>query len=260
MDKGVVVVVFLALTFGFTVTGYAQEADLLISLNQYRAPVFLQLSDQTYLLKVADIEDRMQRSDRPPLNAGRVTGYPDYATIWERPPLNAGRVTGEILAGGLVGFAGGAGGALLFLAGGGYMVELGAYGIGAPAGYLLGNAIGVYFIGKIGNETGSFVATLGGGLLAMGIGAVVEAFLWSTTNNDNLGLLLHFVGLPVWATTGSIIGFNLTRRYDSLLAKTALINFRDGRMSLAVPGVHFQPDSFGRGNLSQSVDLLRARF
>ena len=41
---------------------------------------------------------------------------------------------------------------------------------------------------------------------------------------------------------------------------TALINFRDGQMSLAVPSVYLRPDSFGRANLSQSMDLLMVRF
>jgi|GEM_PF-5726456 len=43
-------------------------------------------------------------------------------------------------------------------------------------------------------------------------------------------------------------------------SKTALINFGNGRLTLGVPRVYFRPDSFGRGGLTQRVDLVRVRF
>ena len=56
-------------------------------------------------------------------------------------------------------------------------------------------------------------------------------------------------------TIGAIIGFNLTRRYDSPPAKseTAPIDARGGKMGFAVRGAYSRPDPL-------RVDLLRGRF
>jgi hypothetical protein len=63
------------------------------------------------------------------------------------------------------------------------------------------------------------------------------------------------------ASIGATIGFNLTRRYKSPHAsETALINFSNGQMSLAVPSIYIRPDALDRRNLSQNVDLVRVRF
>ena len=42
--------------------------------------------------------------------------------------------------------------------------------------------------------------------------------------------------------------------------ETALINIKEGQMSLAVPRTYVRHDLFSRSNLSQSLDLLRVRF
>jgi hypothetical protein len=63
--------------------------------------------------------------------------------------------------------------------------------IGGLTGYLLGSAIGVYCVGDTPEEAGSFLGTLGGGLLG------APACL--------------FPGVPIGAT----VGFNLTREYRS---------------------------------------------
>jgi hypothetical protein len=233
MSKRCVVEVLLALTFGFTITGYAQEVDRSISLEHYQAlqsPLFLQLPDQTYPLGVTDVEGREQNTDRPPLSAIRVTG--------------------EILAGGVGGIGVGVAGFVVGLAIDHAIFvsllevteELEGLGpcmvIGALAGYTFGTAGGVYLVGSIGNETGSFWAALAGS--SVGI----------------MGIWVWGLGPPVGAT----IAFNLTRRYNSppTESKTALINFSDGQMSLAVPTVRFQTDMYGGRGLT--LDLLKGRF
>jgi hypothetical protein len=234
MGKRSVVGVLLALTFGFTITGYAQEVDRSISLEHYQAlqlPLLLQLPDQTYLLGVTDVEGKRQKTDKPPLNAIRITG--------------------EILAGEV----GGIGGAVAGFAVG-FVMDYAIFVslleikepeglmpctvIGAVAGYTFGTAGGVYLVGSIGNETGSFWAALAGS--SVGI----------------MGIWVWGLGPPIGAT----IAFNLTRRYDSphTESRTALINFSDGQMSLAVPRVYFRPHPFDAGSLSQSVDLVRVTF
>ena len=96
-------------------------------------------------------------------------------------------------------------------------------------GWLVGVPVGVYLVGNTGNETGSFLATLGGSFILGPIGAA--------------------------------IGFNMTRRYKSLPASgNALINFREGQMGLAVPTISFYPDRYARGAFTQRVDLVKVRF
>ncbi|MBI1924985.1 hypothetical protein HYR99_12150 [Candidatus Poribacteria bacterium] len=194
---------------------YTKGSGDLNRVQAFQAPLFSQLSDQIYLLKVTDAEILRAQKD-------------------EKPPQNGVRIGGEILAGGAGGIILGCGGAFI-----GYGLEilivcepvddLGLCGlrgfiIGGSIGYLLGSSIGVYVVGNSGNETGSFWATLAGSIL----------------------------GLPL-APISATIGFNLTRRYKSPPASgTALINFSEGQMSLAVPTLSFRPDPY--------VDLMKVRF
>ena len=83
-----------------------------------------------------------------------------------KPPLSVGRIVGEILAGGVggvvVGFVG-------LVVGINYAfardLPMGkcnpVVGYAIRIGSVLGSTIGVYVVGNIGNETGSFLATLG---------------------------------------------------------------------------------------------------
>ena len=134
------------------------------------------------------------------------------------------RVAGEILAGV-------AGGAVVGGGGGLAMYKLGVdlwdvqlnplpY-VGILSGIALGSSVGVYLIGNIGDETGSFPATLAGG--ALGALIVGGGCLWlalsGTPSSDGdppelaafPGVVLSFVSAPI----GAYIGFNKTRRYKS---------------------------------------------
>ena len=116
----------------------------------FQAPLSPQLSNRTELF--ADVENKAQRG--------------------EKPPLSGGRITGEILVGGVGGIVGGLGGGFIGagVAREGYPNELVGFIIGGSIGYTLGSSIGVYLVGNTGGETGSFLATLGGSLLGFGLG------------------------------------------------------------------------------------------
>ena len=228
------------LTLAFAFAGYAQEVDREILLS-YQAPMLLQSSDQTQLLGTTDVESRELRHRKPPPSVGRIAGEiavgevggwvgiipvfwviqlfddPERDDVFKYPYLALPTILLTMVAG--------------------------------PS---LGSSCGVYLVGNIGNETGSFLRTLGvsAGVAAIGV--------LSIFGGAEPGFLLLALGPPIGAT----IGFNRTRRYDSPPAEseTALINVRDGQMSFAIPRVYFRPDSFGRGNLSQSVDLVQIRF
>lgn len=77
-----------------------------------------------------------------------------------------------------------------------------------------GSAAGVYFFGSRGNETGSFLTTLGFGFL----GGLVMAFLvcFIYTAGDMMSVMEKIVVWTIVLLTAPIIatfGFNLTRRY-----------------------------------------------
>ncbi len=88
----------------------------------------------------------------------------------------------------------------------------------------LGSSIGVYLVGNIGNETGDFLATLGGGIL----GGLAGIFIFTAIIKDLDNGAVVLVGPPIGAT----IGFNLTRRYKSPPAS-------DSQMSPAAPPIYF---------------------
>jgi len=150
----------------------------------------------------------------------------------QKPPLSRARITGEILAGMAAGF--GAGLPVAF----GYLVLMGPIaqakscfgGIIAggmailvvfPAAYGLGSTVGVYLVGRRGKQTGSFLATLGGGFLG-GLGAI--AILWSMPGRASGPLVLLIP--PIMAT----LGFNTTRRYRAPVKRE-----QKGKTGLRVP-------------------------
>lgn len=133
----------------------------------------------------------------------------------EVPPLEIERIFGEILVGAALGAGGGC--SLGFLC----TISGGMWGCIVPifVSALIGSSLGIYLIGSIGNQTGSYWATLGGSVLGMVGGLLL--------NDDSI--YVSWVGIVV----GGVIGFNLTRRYkSSACSGKSLINFKDGKMSL----------------------------
>ena len=140
------------------------------------------------------------------------------------PPLSAGRLAGELLAGVAVeagvGVVGGLAGFGIAAAGhcSGEFCEIGGLIAGAGAGIVLGAPLGVYLVGQLGDQHGSFGAAFGGSGLGMLLGLTV-----ATATHDPHTLPLLFA-LPV---AGSMLGFNLTRRYDKHV-KIAPIAYDEG--------------------------------
>jgi len=142
----------------------------------------------------------------------------------QKPPRSLGRIACEILAGAataaalaysslyVVGY-----GANIAGWGGGCMdgfAILGIMGMVVPPVYVLGCAVGVYLVGTRGNQTGSLLATLGGGVLGLGLMALLYFYV-KAAEDMMLGIEkivlwpLVFIAAPIMAT----LAFNLTRRY-----------------------------------------------
>ncbi len=142
----------------------------------------------------------------------------------QKPPRNLGRIACEILAGAATAAAL----AYLSLYVVGYGAKFSGLGEGcmdglavlaimiyvAPPVYVLGCAVGVYFVGRIGNQTGSFLATLGGVFLGVPVMAILFLYLDMAEYKA-----LEMVKIILWSLmllippVGATLCFNLTRRY-----------------------------------------------
>ncbi len=166
-----------------------------------------------------------------------------------KPPLSSTRIITELFFGGVGGFAGLFLGMLiahLVIAAvdvvfgtdleGEQTAVVGVLNIMLFAVSALGSATGVYIVGVSGEQTGSFLATMGGAAVGLGVGIVVALITEAVSDRQGIAEIVLFTAPTICAT----IGFNLTRRYDPPLAgsEAAPPNVRDGL----------------------SVDLLRVRF
>jgi hypothetical protein len=159
------------------------------------------------------------------------------SNVDEKPPLDE-RVAYELLAGTALGFVG-------FATGVGGYVALGSPGpdaagatfliLSAVFGSVIGNTIGVYSAGHIGNQTGSFTATLVG---------------------SAIGVWAFWIGAPIGAT----IAFNMTRRYEtSPTSEEAFLDIHDGEVRVGMPPVTGRHSSTDRGALMK-VEVVKVRF
>jgi hypothetical protein len=161
----------------------------------------------------ADVVEPTQESQEPAvLGPSMVQPQPILDTSFDgRPPLSGGRVVGEALLGGLFAVGGGIGGGYigmsLELANGcnGEFCGLGGVFLGGLAGVTLAAPVGVYLAGSSGDHTASFGATLGGSAIGM-----LAGFVTLAASEEWVAAPLLVIG-PV---VGSMIGFNLTRKYD----------------------------------------------
>jgi hypothetical protein len=158
----------------------------------------------------------------------------------QKPALSVGRIAGEILAGMGVGFAAGLPPAFGFLLWMGPILAardcFGAGGIAAlfvslffvfPMAYGLASGVGVYLVGRIGKQTGSFLLTLGcafaGGLAVMGMGMPMWLRMpMGMRNTRGVPWLSWLASMPYWASVPLALllpplmatcAFNWTRRY-----------------------------------------------
>lgn len=174
------------------------------------------------------------------------------STIWNIPPLNRGRITAEILGGVAAGTALAYG--LLSTEPNKDKEDLLGAGFAIITGLTIGSMLGVYLVGNLGNETGSFDKTVQGSFSGL-LGSLVLLPLFQ---GSDYGLIIMAISQSIAAT----IGFNMNRRYKtpSVEAETGLINISDGKLSLAAPLMYMRPNPFISGDWVPTIDLLRVKF
>jgi len=181
-----------------------------------------------------------------------------------KPPLNTVKVAGELLAGCVLGAAAGMGGAYLGASisildtGRSFGDIIAGAGLGMMAAYPLGCALGVYLVGNLGNETGSFGSALLGayGGMVVGVGSAY-ALNKLSPNVSSVASLAILVTPALFAT----LAFNRSRRYKNPQAVSAsLLNFRDGKMDIGFPAIRVLPGAPGSGKLDWEVNLASVEF
>jgi hypothetical protein len=138
----------------------------------------------------------------------------------QNPPRSLGRIAGEILAGAAVGFVMAYGVALVtaipFVKEScfGPVEAMAVFVLAFPVVYVLATAGSVYFVGRIGDQTGSFLATFGG--VFLGVPVIVLLCLYIDMAGD---MMLGTVKIVLWTlvflapATMATLCFNLTRKY-----------------------------------------------
>jgi len=208
----------LMFIFGFSSISYAKDDELATRVNVSTLSILspnvgdFTFNTQAYLLCQGNMPDNeLLKPEKPPLSQGRITAEIAVGT-------GAGLVTG---------FAGG------FIAATNssddFIDSWDAFFLSFLAGEVIGTATGVYCIGSIGDQAGSFRATLWGSLCGMGVG-----FLLAYASNGDSASAVPFFVLPA---VGATVMFNKTRRYETPPIRSAIMNLQDGKVSLAVPAI-----------------------
>jgi MFS family permease len=198
---------FLATLRGSLLTGLAVIV-ITFTLSSIYSGFFLIISIPSILVLVIAPVFIFNSTRRSKLSAD------SNKTKYKKPPLNIRKIAGELLAGIAGGIIIGSISAFLFNIY--YHEELWTRLRTAlmyppiAVGYLLGSAIGVYLVGNIGKETGSFKYTLGGSLL---IGLWVFGIIISLSTGIDLSTLIGSIASLLVFVSVPIVIFNLTRRY-----------------------------------------------
>ncbi len=158
----------------------------------------------------------------------------------QKPPLSFLRITTEIATGGLLGYG------IVKLGLDNLEGDIGMGYVILVGGYIVGNTLGVYIIGNIGDETGSFLATLVGSLSGMLLG-----FVGSSITNDSSVSSIFFLACPA---LGATYMFNNSRRYKLSHNSSALINFKKDGARFAFPIIYCSLHFF------YSMDIITLKF
>jgi len=132
---------------------------------------------------------------------------------------------------------------------------------GAGIGYLIaspfGCALGVYIIGNIGEDKGSYPATLGGSIVGTLLGLGIISSMVKGEGPDEPAVPA-FVLLTVAQAAGATVGYNLFRKKKVEVPSGAMLSLNNGKLSLAFPRVNLSTDS--KSSSGYKVNLFQAEF
>ena len=237
MDEILTIGILFIFSFVFAGTASAQEIDLSALLKQHQAlesPGFSQLTERISSVGITRMSNQEIKTAKPPLDNNRK--IPEqflYGCLFE---VAVASTLGIII----------------------WAADIQAeewkseFDPFLYASLCFSSAVGVSAVGTRHGETASFWATF----LGSSLGFSAAWILLSLADiHDNVWLCC--IG-AYCSPVGAVIGFDLARRCDE--SGTALVNYRDGQMSLSVPRVCLRHNSLYERGLNRSVDLLRINF
>jgi hypothetical protein len=178
--------------------------------------------------------------------------------VHAKPSLNQGKIVGEFMAGTVLGMGMGLAaasvGASISYDGSWFSEWPGAI-VGFTLAYPLGCAVGIYLVGNLGSDTGSFVSALGAAYGGLFLGA---AGAWGLSHVSQTAAGVAFLAAPPLLAT---LVFNNTRRYkNSSISSASLLNFREGKIDLEFPAILVLPSAPGSSKLVWLVNLASFEF
>jgi hypothetical protein len=218
---------FVCLFFSISESN-SQDMEYLIKMEHSQVS---QPLNQNYILYVSDVEGKNR--DKPPLKSEKVSGEIVAGVAGEICGAFLGMLSGQlacVLYGTLAGIKEPTDRQVSI----GEDVEL----VFAIAFLQLGSAIGVYLVGRKGDETGSFKKTLASGVLGtLGLGV-----LGTTLKLAGLDISwgnLTTIALLAGPAIGSTAGFNMTRKYELSANSDNQINKSDRLISFDLVRMKF---------------------
>jgi len=126
--------------------------------------------------------------------------------------------------------------------------------IGYLIGSTLGSSIGVYTSAS-GDETGSFVTTLGGSILGTAVGI---GLLYSTAEDNGV---IGFIGYTLAQSAGATIAFNASvRKHEYNFANDAMFQLKEGKWNVSYPTIHLVSHPLQPDQLIKTISLVSLEF
>jgi hypothetical protein len=173
-----------------------------------------------------------------------------------RPPLDAVRVSGQVLGGVSGGLVGALLGAMIDSDCHGFICIPASVALGALAGYTGGTAAGVYFIGTLGDQDGSFRQAYLGAVL----GIPVQLLAWYGLESAGAPPAAGYVAFLVPPIVSTIF-FNSTRSYSHEHERTtAILTIRDESRLLSIPVASVRAIALPQRAVGLSVDVVSVGF
>jgi len=211
------------------------------AVNEYHTPIrplsFFRVmeknTNQEFDYFISERDSILQKPSIPPLHADRITNE----LIWG---VLSGAVTGAVF---LSVFRNDVFKEHPFISNLSFKQDMELY-YPMYIGAVLGSTFCVHFIGKTGDETGSFYTSL--------LGSSIGFLLSLPFENKDWRLILP----PIGAT----IGFNITRRYDDTDQESSLISIRKGRTQIGIPKMSINTKPYNAKSFLYVISLVQMKF
>lgn len=259
--------------------------NLFPDINGFQSAVFLRQSDGSLLIEITYRENEQELKKIQEISEPEMRRIGEYIDHYEEiqdgkldfpysttiplyqpeilaekpPPLRPALVAGELavgtlgaLGGGLIGIKTG----LLIIGDDDWEKNLTSVAIGYFVGSTLVSSAGVYLVGVLNNEYGSFGLTYLGSALGLFIGAMVVVAIPPIDDEEFIDS--RFILTTLFQSAGATLIFNQSR--EGHMPDEALLNYREGKWNLSHSYIQYRANPLQKGEMMLSVNLLGLSF